>query len=118
MGGEAFSKTFEEKLEDQIEEVYVTFVKRNEGKHILHAYRTPAVLFTVMAMSYLVSSVLDMLGIESLSQTAIFGLYIPLLVVMVWAYVRYSGDFREVGEAIDNISSFIWEQVSIPVDAV
>ena len=111
MGGEVFSKSFEEKLEGQIEEAYISFVKRNEGKHILNAYRTPAVLFTVMALSYLISSILDMLGVESLSRTAIFGLYIPLLLVAVWAYVRYSGDFREVGEAIDNVTSAIWVQV-------
>ena len=111
MGGEAFAKNFEERLEKQIEETYETFVKRNESKHILNAYRTPAVLFTVMIISYFISSILDMLGVESLSRTAIFGLYIPLLVVGVWGYVRYSGDFREVGQAIDNVTAAIWEQV-------
>ena len=111
MGGEAFARGFEERLEKQILETYETFVKRNEGKHILNAYRTPAVLFTIMVVSYFISSILDMLGIESLSQTAIFGLYIPLLLVGVWGYVRYSGDYREAGQAIDNAAAAIWEKV-------
>lgn len=117
MGGESFAKSFEERLVKQITEAYENFVKRNEGKHILNAYRTPAVLFTVMVVSYFISSILDMLGIESLSQTAIFGLYIPLLLLGVWGYVRYSGDYREAGQAIDNAAAAIWEKVLEPIYA-
>ena len=112
MGGEAFSRRFEEKLQQEILEAYESFMKRNESKHIMNAYRTPIVLVTVMAISYFFSSILDMLGIESLSQTAIFGLYIPLLSVLVWIYVRYSGNLREVGQAIDNVTAVVWENVS------
>ena len=112
MGGEAFSKQYEQKLQQEILEAYESFLKRNESKHILNAYRTPAVLVTIMAVSYFFSSILDIIGIESLSQTAIFGLYVPLLFVLVWGYVRYSGNFREVGQAIDNIAAVIWENVS------
>lgn len=112
MGGEAFSKQFKEKLQQDILEAYESYLKRNESKHIMNAYRTPAVLLTIMAVSYFISSILDMLGVESLSQTAIFGLYIPLLCVLVWCYVRYSGNFREAGQAIDNIAAVMWEYVS------
>lgn len=113
MGGESFSRTYEEKLQKEVQEMYESFLKRNESKHILNAYRTPAVLLIIMAVSYLFSSILDMLGIESLSQTAIFGLYIPLLCVCLWGYVRYSGNFRELGQAIDNVTTVIWENVSV-----
>lgn len=112
MGGEAFSRKFEEELQREITEAYESFLKRNESKHILNAYRTPLVLLTIMAISYFFSSILDMLGIETLSQTAIFGLYIPLLCVLVWGYVRYSGNFREAGQAIDNVTNIVWEGVS------
>ena len=113
MGGESFSRSYEEKLQKQVQEMYESFLKRNESKHILNAYRTPAVLLIIMALSYLFSSILDILGIESLSQTAIFGLYIPLLCMCVWGYVRYSGNFRELGQAIDNVTTVIWENVSV-----
>jgi atlastin len=117
MGGEAFSRRFEEKLQQEILESYESFMKRNESKHILNAYRTPAVLLTIMAVSYFFSSILDMLGIESLSQTAIFGLYIPLLCVLVWIYVRYTGNLREAGQAIDNVAAVIWENALQPLYA-
>ena len=113
MGSSQISQTYEDELIRKIEEAYESFVKRNESKHILYAYRTPAVLSTIMVLSYLISTILDTLGIESLSQTAIFGLYIPLLLTLVWLYVKYSGDFREVGQFIDNVTSAIWDQVSI-----
>ena len=112
MGGEAFSAAFEERLQKEMMEAYESFLKRNESKHIMNAYRTPAVLVTVMAVSYFISSILDMMGIEFLSQSAIFGLYIPLLCVLLWSYVRYSGNFREVGQAIDNVTAVVWENVS------
>ncbi len=112
MGGSTFSKQYEDELVKKMNDAYESFVKRNESKHILNAYRTPAVLGLVMVISYLVSSILDMIGIDSLSDTAIFGLYIPLLLVGVWLYVRYSGNFREVGAIIDNLTATVWENVS------
>ena len=111
MGSSQISQTYEDELVRKIEEAYESFVKRNESKHILYAYRTPAVLATIMVVSYLISSILDALGVESLSQTTIFGLYIPLLLTLIWLYVKYSGDFREIGQFIDNVTSAIWEQV-------
>ena len=111
MGGEEISRQYYAELEQKIDESYESFVKRNESKHILNAYRTPAVLGVVMVISYLISSILNTLGVESLSQTAIFGLYIPLLLLCVWMYIRYSGEFRELGQMIDNISTTVWEQV-------
>ena len=118
MGGDAFSAEFEARLHKEILEAYESFLKRNESKHIMNAYRTPAVLVTLMAVAYFISSILDMLGTESLSQTAIFGLYIPLFCVLLWSYVRYSGNFREVGQAIDNVTAVVWEHVRDSLNCV
>ena len=115
LGGDLYSERYEKKLEEQIKEAYELFVKRNESKHILNAYRTPVVLTLLIVLSYIVSSILDFLGVESLSKTAVWGLYVPLLLVAVWMYVRYSGNFREVGEMIDNVTTAVWENVSAPI---
>lgn len=111
MGGEEISSRYAAELEKKIDDSYDSFVKRNESKHILNAYRTPGVLGTIMVLSYLISSILDMIGVESLSQTAIFGLYVPLFMLLMWMYIRYSGEWRELGQMIDNITTAIWEQV-------
>lgn len=117
MGGKEISDKYLAELEKKIDDSYESFVKRNESKHILNAYRTPAVLGVVMILSYLVSTILDTLGVESLSQTAIFGLYVPILMLLLWAYIRYSGEWQEVGRMIDNITTTVWEQTLQPLYA-
>ena len=112
MGGGEICAKYQAELEARIDESYESYVKRNESKHILNAYRTPCVLGAVMVLSYLISSILDTLGVESLSQTAILGLYVPLLMLSLWLYINYSGEWREMGRMIDNITTTIWELVS------
>ena len=111
MGGDIYSSNYLTKLEEQIAEAYTNFVKINESKHLLNAYRTPAVLATVMVLSYLISSVLDFIGIESLSRTAVIGLYLPLALVAVWVYARYSGNLRSLGQMIDKVTEMCWDEV-------
>lgn len=111
MGGEEFSTSFLEKLECQIDESYESFVKRNESKHILNAYKTPAVLGCIMVFSYILSYILEIIGIQSLTQMAVLGLYLPLLFLVMWLYVRYSGHLREAGQFIDNFTGALWQQV-------
>uniref|UniRef100_A0A665WK15 Atlastin GTPase 2 n=1 Tax=Echeneis naucrates TaxID=173247 RepID=A0A665WK15_ECHNA len=36
---------------------------------------------------------------------------VALLSLCVWAYVKYSGEFREVGTLIDQVAETLWEQV-------
>ena len=115
MGGDEFSTSFLEKLESQIDESYDSIVKRNASKHILNAYRTPAVLGCVMITAYILSYILEIIGIQSLTQTAVLGLYIPLLLLLVWLYIRYSGQLRELGQFIDNFCGSLWEQVKVHV---
>ncbi len=111
MGGTEISTTYLEALESKIEGSYESFVKRNESKQLLNAYRTPGILGMVMILSYFISSILDTFGVESLSQMAIFGLYVPLFLLALWTYTRCSGQMRELGQMIDNITTTIWEQV-------
>lgn len=111
MGGPEFSKQYLEQLEVAIEEQYENFQKHNEGKNIFSSARTPAVLFTVMAFSYVMSGVFGLVGIESFANllNLVLGLFLILLVI--WMYVRYSGEHRGVGQHIDQIAEFIWDKV-------
>ena len=112
MGGDIYSSNYAylTKLDEQIAEAYTTFVKINESKLLLNAYRTPAVLATVMILSYLISSVL---GMESLSRIAVIGLYLPLALVAVWVYARYSGNLRTLGQMIDKVTEMCWDEVRL-----
>lgn len=112
MGGPEFSKPYSEKLQAEIEESFENYRKHNESKNIFSAARTPAVLFTVLVIAYIVSGVFGFIGLESLANLAnlVMGLFLVLLIS--WMYVRYSGDYREFGQHIDKLAVIIWDNVS------
>ena len=113
MGGPEFSQAYLERLESELGEVFESFQKHNEGKNIFAAARTPATLFMVMVVFYVVAGILAFIGIESLAGIANLGMGIAILLLGIWAYVRYSGEYRDIGMKIDQLAETIWEQVDI-----
>ncbi|NWU93183.1 ATLA2 protein, partial [Upupa epops] len=115
MGGEEFCRRYQEQLEVEIDETYANFVKHNDGKNIFYAARTPATLFAVMFAMYITSGLTGFLGMNSIATLCNLVLGMALISFCTWAYVKYSGEFREVGTAIDQIAEAIWEQVLKPM---
>ncbi|XP_074645013.1 atlastin-2-like [Tubulanus polymorphus] len=115
MGGPSFSERYAEKLDVDLDELYENFVKHNDSKNIFSAARTPATLFVIMAVCYIVSGVFGFIGLESLAN--LFNIILGLSVVLfsVWSYVRYSGDCRGIGIHIDSLADHIWEKVLCPI---
>lgn len=112
MGGVEFCQRYQQQLETELDEVYTNFVKHNESKNIFYAARTPATLFAVMFVTYMVSTVTGFIGLSVIAALASLVMGVALLSLCAWAYVRYSGEYREVGVAIDLIAEALWEQVS------
>ncbi|XP_054033271.1 atlastin-2 isoform X2 [Dryobates pubescens] len=110
MGGEEFCRRYQEQLEVEIDEIYANFVKHNDGKNIFYAARTPATLFALMFAMYITSGLSGFLGMNSIAALCNLVLGMALLAFCTWAYVKYSGEFREIGTAIDQIAEAIWEQ--------
>ena len=113
MGGPEFSQQYLEKLSTELEAQYENFVKHNESKNIFAAARTPAVLFTVMVAAYILSGIFGVIGLESFANLLNLIMGVALFLFAGWAYVRYSGDYRDLGIKIDQLADFIWENVSI-----
>uniref|UniRef100_A0A673IJR4 Atlastin-2-like n=1 Tax=Sinocyclocheilus rhinocerous TaxID=307959 RepID=A0A673IJR4_9TELE len=118
MGGVEFSQRYQQQLETELDEVYTNFVKHNESKNIFYAARTPATLFAVMFVTYMVSTVAGFIGLSVIAALASLVMGVSLLSLCAWAYVRYSGEHREVGVAIDLIAEALWEQVSYTLTKV
>lgn len=112
MGGVEYSQRYQQQLETELDEVYTNFVKHNESKNIFYAARTPATLFAVMFVTYMVSTVAGFIGLSVISALASLVMGVSLMSLCAWAYVRYSGEYREVGVAIDLTAEALWEQVS------
>ncbi|KAM9154353.1 atlastin-2 isoform X3 [Mauremys mutica] len=115
MGGEEFCRRYQEQLEAELDEIYANFVKHNDGKNIFYAARTPATLFAVMFAMYIISGLTGFLGMNSIASLCNLIMGLALISLCTWAYVKYSGEFREVGTAIDQIAEALWEQVLKPL---
>ncbi|XP_066534844.1 atlastin-2 isoform X2 [Hoplias malabaricus] len=117
MGGAEFSQHYQKQLESELDEVFANFVKHNESKNIFYAARTPATLFALMFFTYIISTITGFIGMSIIASLANLVMGTSLLSFCAWAYVRYSGEYREVGVAIDLIAEALWEQrVPSPVN--
>ncbi|XP_037637761.1 atlastin-2 isoform X3 [Sebastes umbrosus] len=115
MGGEEFCQRYQSQLEAELDETFSNFSKHNDGKNIFYAARTPATLFAVMFATYVVSGVTGFIGLSVLAALANLVMGVALLSLCAWAYVKYSGEFREVGTMIDLVAETLWEQVLKPL---
>ncbi|XP_029450347.1 LOW QUALITY PROTEIN: atlastin-2 [Rhinatrema bivittatum] len=110
MGGEEFCRRYQNQLEAEIEEIYANFLKHNDGKNIFYAARTPATLFAVMFAMYIISGLTGFIGLNSIASLCNLIMGVALLSFCTWAYVKYSGEFREIGTIIDQVAETLWEQ--------
>ncbi|XP_062286032.1 atlastin-2-like isoform X2 [Scomber scombrus] len=113
MGGDEFCQRYQTQLESELDETYTNFSKHNDGKNIFYAARTPATLFAVMFVTYVVSGVTGFIGLSTLAVLANMVMGVALLSLCAWAYVKYSGEFREVGALIDLVAETLWEQRTV-----
>ncbi|XP_053099378.1 atlastin-2 isoform X2 [Hemicordylus capensis] len=115
MGGEEFCRRYQDQLDKELDEIYANFLKHNDGKNIFYAARTPATLFAVMFAMYIISGLTGFLGMNSIATLCNLVMGLALVSLCTWAYVKYSGEFREVGTLIDQIAEVLWEQVIKPL---
>ncbi|XP_056264606.1 atlastin-2-like isoform X2 [Pseudoliparis swirei] len=111
MGGEDFCRRYQEQLEAELDAAYANYGKHNAGKNIFFAARTPATLFAVMFVMYVASMVTGFVGVGSVAALCNLVMGVALTALCVWAYAKYSGEFREVGGFIDRVAETLWEQV-------
>ncbi|XP_011305185.1 atlastin isoform X2 [Fopius arisanus] len=115
MGGDEFSQTYMEKLMKDMDESFLQFKAHNESKNIFKAARTPAVFFAIAVTMYVFSGVFGLVGLYTLANICNLIMGIGLLTLVLWAYIRYSGELREIGTQIDDLASAIWENFMKPV---
>uniref|UniRef100_A0A023EUV9 Putative guanylate-binding protein n=1 Tax=Aedes albopictus TaxID=7160 RepID=A0A023EUV9_AEDAL len=115
MGGEEFSEKYRERLEQDLDESYVTFKAHNESKNIFKAARTPAVYFAIAVVMYIFSGIFGLVGLYTFANFANLIMGIALLTLATWAYIRYSGELSDFGVRLDEIANLLWENIMKPV---
>jgi len=113
MGGPKIALEFEEQLNKDIDESYVNYIKINDSKNIFNAARTPAVFLVILIVAYLLSGIFMMVGLESLASLFNLAIGLALLSIMTWAYVRFSGELREIGTQLDTVAEWVWDEVRL-----
>ncbi|XP_068922294.1 atlastin-3 isoform X2 [Petaurus breviceps papuanus] len=112
MGGKDFSLRYQSELDREIQELYGHFIKHNSSKSVFSSFRTPAVLIGFIIALYLSSGFAGFLGLDTITQLCNCMLGLLLLSLLTWGYVRYSGQYRELGGAIDSSTAFVLEQAT------
>ncbi|KAM5129030.1 atlastin-1 [Mantella aurantiaca] len=112
MGGEEFSRRYLQQLENEIDELYVQYIKHNDSKNIFHAARTPATLFVVIFITYVLAAITGFIGLDIIASLCNMIMGLTLITLCTWAYIRYSGEYRELGAVIDQVAAALWDQGS------
>ncbi|XP_010779518.1 atlastin-1 [Notothenia coriiceps] len=110
MGGEEFSRRYLQQLEAEVDEVFVQYIKHNDSKNIFHAARTPATLFVVIFVMYVAAGITGFVGVDVIASLCNMVLGLALITLCTWAYIRYSGEYRELGAVIDQVAGALWDQ--------
>ncbi|XP_035449302.2 atlastin isoform X3 [Spodoptera frugiperda] len=114
MGGDEFSQSYFNQLIQDLDEQFNQFRAQNESKNIFKAARTPSVFCALALMFYVLSGVFGLVGLYPLANLANLTMGIALLTLVLWAYIRYSGEMREIGVTIDDIANVLWENLMKP----
>ncbi|CAG0922115.1 unnamed protein product, partial [Notodromas monacha] len=114
MGGEEYSEIYQQKLEQELEDLYVKYKAQNESKNIFKAAKTPAVLFTVLLVMYLTSGVFQLIGLTLPAFACNLAMLAAFASLIVWAYSRYTGEGRQFGIYIDGIAELLWKNMLKP----
>ncbi|XP_063803626.1 atlastin-1 isoform X2 [Pseudophryne corroboree] len=110
MGGEEFSRRYLQQLENEIDELYIQYIKHNDSKNIFHAARTPATLFVVIFITYVLAAITGFIGLDIIASLCNMIMGLTLITLCTWAYIRYSGEYRELGAVIDQVAAALWDQ--------
>nr|CAD7204654.1 unnamed protein product [Timema douglasi] len=113
MGGDNFSEKYREKLDSDLEELFEQFRGHNESKNIFKAARTPAVFFALAVVFYILSGLFGLIGIYSVANICNMAMGVALITLILWAYIRYSGEMREIGAQLDELANLIWDNVIV-----
>lgn len=115
MGGDHFSSSYMDQLEAHLDSTYESLVKQNEAKNFLSALRTPAILFALLALTYVASRLLDLFGLVLLSTIGSVIMLGQFVTIFTWGYFRFSGNHAEIAKEIDGFTDLVWESAMLPV---
>ncbi|GIY07469.1 atlastin-2 [Caerostris extrusa] len=114
MGSEDLVHTFKEKLVKEIDEMYESFVRFNDGKQMAHAVRTPATLLFIIFICYINSTFLQMIGLEAFAVSINLFMVVAVVALALWGYSRFTGEAQHIGIFIDDLVNVVLNNFILP----
>lgn len=115
MGGPEFSLKYEEQLRADCDEAFELYRAHNQSKNVFVGMRTPAVLFSALLICYFFAGFLDFIGLDPLANLCTWLLWVMLVALSAWSYVRYSGNYLDLGHHIDTMANLMWDKIGCPL---
>lgn len=111
MGGDSLSAKYFEELKNEMDELFESYVKHNDSKNIFAFSRTATSLIAIMILTYVSSGILEWFWLGSFSFLLNFAFWSCFVLLCAWIYVKYSGEYKEIGEYIDSLADLLWRRV-------
>nr|CDS33517.2 atlastin 2 [Hymenolepis microstoma] len=112
MGGEDVAEGYENKLIQEIEELYMNYKMSNQNKNTVEHFKTPMVLVVILFIFYFVTGVLDAIGLSMISNILLIPFWLLITALGTWIFVRCTGSGSEIGEQIDKVAQSLVDYVS------
>lgn len=111
MGGDSLSQKYLDELNAEIDSLYENYVKHNDSKNLFAFSRTATSLIAIMILTYISSGILEWFWLGSFSFIMNFMFWSCFFLLCAWVYVKYSGEYKEIGEYIDGLADVLWRRV-------
>ena len=112
MGVESLSLKFLNELNEEMDELFESYVRHNDSKNIFAFSHTPTSFIAIMILTYIMSGILEWFMLGAFSFIMNFLFWSCFFLLCAWIYVKYSGEYKEIGEYIDGLADILWRRVN------
>ncbi|CAF1490627.1 unnamed protein product, partial [Didymodactylos carnosus] len=112
LGDDQVSQSYQEVLDGEMSELFSNYKKHNDSKNLCDFGRTPITFISCMVICSLIAVVLDAVWLGGLKFIFMFPFWMCFVLLLVWLYTKYRGQYSEIGEYIDYFSDVVWNNVS------
>lgn len=88
MGGAEFSDEYKQQLVEFVEETFIIYKQQNESKNIFKAAQTPGVFVAVALITYILSGLFALFGLETFCNFMTLIMAINIIALCIWSYIR------------------------------
>lgn len=111
MGGAETSRIYLKELIFELDELLKKYFAHNQMKKSTENLRTPFTLLAMVFINYLSAGFFNFIWMTFVALMFRMGFYISLIGLIFWSYSKYTRQNLDAIQLIDQICSFVWDNV-------